>query len=43
MAGSSFRKKLRKNRMVDSECKIKTVIDCSFDDLMNEKVSHSNV
>ena len=32
------RKRLKKNKMVDSSCKQKVAIDCSFDDLMAEKV-----
>ncbi|KAK7112441.1 tRNA methyltransferase 10 homolog A-like [Littorina saxatilis] len=31
------RKSLKKNRMVDSACRLRVVIDCSFDDFMTEK------
>jgi hypothetical protein len=32
------RKSLKHNKMADSSCKLRVVVDCSFDDLMNEKV-----
>lgn len=32
------RKRLKKNRMVDSSNKQKVAIDCAFDELMGEKV-----
>ena len=32
---------LKKNRMVDSACRLRIVIDCSFDDFMTEKVLES--
>ena len=32
------RKSLKKNRMVDSACRLRVVIDCSFDKFMTQKV-----
>ena len=32
------KKQLKRNTMENSTCKIRVVIDCSFDDLMSEKV-----
>jgi len=31
------RKRMKQNKMTDSSCKIKVVIDCSFDNLMDQK------
>ena len=33
------RKALKLNKMADSSCQVKVVVDCSFDDLMKERVS----
>ena len=35
------RKRLKRNSMKNSSCHVKVAIDCSFDDLMNEKVGFS--
>lgn len=32
------KKQLKRNTMANSSCKIRVAIDCSFDDLMSEKV-----
>ena len=32
------RKRLKKNSMANSSCKIQVAVDCSFDHLMNDKV-----